>query len=380
MSKPETIEQVLDLYLQNLAVTHRPGTVEQYQLTFRGFVRFLSNHYPEVRRFSQLRRDPHIVKWLASLCRLRVCTRTHRIYDLRRCLRDLADERRNSPRDDLIVRRDFPIQDKYLPRPLSPEDDLLLSNQLRKTAKIQSTALLLMRATGMRVGECLNLDVDCVRDLGDQQWAIRVPLGKLHTERWVPLDGQGRSLVDQLLEFRARVPAPIREASSYLLLRKNGRRLSYEMMSTAIKKAAQLARCSVPRITSHQLRHTYATEILRGGASLPAVKALLGHAKVEMTLRYIQVSQVDLQREYKSARDNLANLYQLPRHRMPRDEFEHPYIRVLQCLTDAAHFLEMHRRRLDNPRQEVTIRRLLNRLTKVSNALKRLDRPEPTKG
>ena len=99
-----------------------------------------------------------------------------------------------------------------------------------------------------------------------------------------------------------------------------------------------------------------------------------------MTLRYIQVSQVDLQREYKSARANLASLYQLPRHSMSRDESAHPYIRVLQCLTDAAHFLEMHRRRLDNPRQEITIRRLINRLTKVSNAFKRLDRPDPTKG
>jgi site-specific recombinase XerD len=37
--------------------------------------------------------------------------------------------------------------------------------------------------------------------------------------------------------------------------------------------------------------------MLRGGASLPAVKTLLGHTRIEMTLRYVQVSQVDLERE-----------------------------------------------------------------------------------
>jgi site-specific recombinase XerD len=380
MSKPQTIEQVFESYLKCMAVSRRPGTIRQYRSTLRHFVRYLSGHYPEVRRLSQLRRDPHILGWLANLCGLRNCTRIHQMLDLRQCFRNLAAEGRYGLKEDLIVRRDFPRPDKYLPRPLSPQDDILVCEQLRKMHRLQSTALLLMRATGMRVGECLNLALDCVRDLGDNQWAIRVPLGKMHTERLVPLDGQARSLVDSLLAFRDRAPASARESSPFLLLNKWGRRPSWETMTRTLRKAAQSAGCSIPRITTHQLRHCFATEMLRGGASLPAVKALLGHAKIDMTLRYIEVSQVDLQREYKQALANLANLYQFPNLNAPRSESVHPYVRARQCLADAAHLLEMHRRNLDNPKQELTLRRLLNRLTKVASALKRLQRPQPTAG
>jgi integrase len=51
-----------------------------------------------------------------------------------------------------------------------------------------SNGILLMRATGMRIGEALRLTTDALRDFGRNQWAIKVPLGKLHNERWVPVD------------------------------------------------------------------------------------------------------------------------------------------------------------------------------------------------
>ena len=305
MSEPETIEQVFETYLRSLAVTRRPGTVGQYRITLRGFVAFLKSHYPEVRTLSQLQRDPHIVSWLFSLAQLRNCTRRHQIFDLRRCLRDLAEEGHDL-RYDLIARRDLPRQDKYLPRPLSPEDDLRICEQLRKRGTVESTALLLMRATGMRIGECLNLAVDCLHDFGNNQWAIRVPLGKLHTERLVPLDEQARRLVEALVALRKRAPGAIQASSPFLLLHKNGCRPCWRTMNNALRKATRRAHCSVSHFTPHQLRHTYATEILRGGASLPAVKELLGHTKIEMTLLYTQVSQVDLQRQYNEARAYLT--------------------------------------------------------------------------
>ncbi|HEV8483634.1 MAG TPA: tyrosine-type recombinase/integrase [Blastocatellia bacterium] len=376
MSEPEIIEQVFESYLRSLAVTRRPGTVGQYRITLRGFVEFLNKHYPEVRTLSQLQRNPHILGWLVSLSQLRSCTRRHQIFDLRRCLRDLADEGHDL-RYDLIVRRDLPRQDKYLPRPLSPEDDLRICDQLRKRGTVESTALLLMRATGMRIGECLNLAVDCLHDLGNNQWAIRVPLGKLHTERLVPLDEQARQLVETLLALRKRAPATIQASSPFLLLHKNGCRPCWRTMNNALRKATRRAHCSVSHVTPHQLRHTYATEILRGGASLPAVKELLGHTKIEMTLRYTLVSQVDLQRQYNEARAYLANRYQVPRLSTAREETAHPLVRTLHSLTDAAHILEMYRRCLRDRRQKVTIGRLLNRIAKVSRLVRRLEPAKP---
>jgi site-specific recombinase XerD len=367
----ETIKQVFEKYLQSLAVTRRPGTVGQYRITLRGFMAFLKAHYPEVRSLSQLRRDPHILEWLISLAQLRNCTRRHQIFDLRRCLRDLAEEGHDL-KYDLIVRRDLPRQDKYLPRPLSPEDDLRICAQLRKRGTVECIALLLMRATGMRIGECLNLAVDCLHEMGNNHWGIRVPLGKLHTERLVPLDEEGRNLVEALVELRKRAPTQVQASSRFLLLHKNGCRPCWRTMNNALRKATRKARCSVSHVTPHQLRHTYATEILRGGASLPAVKELLGHTKIDMTLRYTQVSQVDLQRQYKEARAYLANSYQVPALNRTRVQTVHPFVRALHSLANTAHLLEMYRRGLDDRRQELTIRRLLNRLSKISSILEAL--------
>lgn len=378
MSEPETIEQVFESYLRSLAVTRRPGTVAQYRGSLYGFLEFLGKHYPEVRTLSQLRRDPHILGWLVSLAQFRNCTRRHHIFDLRRCLRDLADEGHDL-RYDLIVRRDLPRQDKYLPRPLSPEDDLRIGDQLRKRGTLESTALLLMRATGMRVGECLNLAVDCLHDFGNNQWAIRVPLGKMHTERLVPLDEQARKLVEALLAFRKRAPAAVRSSSPFLLLRRDGQRPSWLRMRTALRRAARKAGCSLPNLTSHQLRHTYATEILRGGASLPAVKELLGHAKIEMTLRYTQVSQVDLRRQYDQACAYLKSRYQVPSPNAAHEETVHPLVRALHCLEEGAHLLEMHRRCLKDRGQKGTLLRLINRIEKVARLLKNLDPGKSTK-
>jgi site-specific recombinase XerD len=373
----ETIEQAFEKYLQSLAVTRRPGTVAQYRITFHGFIAFLKAHYPDVRTLSQIQRDPHILGWLLSLAQLRSCTRRHQIFDLRRCLRDLAEEGHDLGYN-LIVRRDLPQQDKYLPRPLSPEDDLRICAQLRKRGTVECIGLLLMRATGMRIGECLNLAVDCLCDMGNNQWGIHVPLGKLHTERLVPLDEEGRKLVATLAELRKQAPTKAQTSSRFLLLRKDGRRPSYGRMATALRKAVRKAHCSVSRITTHQLRHTFATEILRGGASLPAVKELLGHAKIDMTLRYTQVSQVDLQRQYKEARAYLAKSYQVPAINRTRGQTIHPFVRALHSLSDAAHTLEMHRRGLGDQRQKPTIRRLLNRLSKISRILKSIPRNPST--
>ena len=137
-------------------------------------------------------------------------------------------------------------------------------------------------------------------------------------------------------------------------------------------------------VVRHELRpirhHTFATEMLRGGASLLAVKTLLGHTKIEMTLRYVEVSQVDLQREYSLARAKLASLYQLPNRGIPHEKSTHPCFSALHCIVDAMHFLEMHRRGLSDSKQQLTTQRLINRLIKVSSKLKKLNPQGPAEG
>jgi integrase len=63
-----------------------------------------------------------------------------------------------------------------------------VQQELLRHDDLLSNALLLLRHTGIRISECADLSFDCLRFVGPGQWAIHVPLGKLKTERLVPVD------------------------------------------------------------------------------------------------------------------------------------------------------------------------------------------------
>src|SRR5256884_8213327 len=109
----------------------------------------------------------------------------------------------HSIQPDFIRREDFPVQPRYLPRPLSLQEDQLLQQELKRTDNLVANALLLMRATGIRIGECLDLSLDSLRQLWPDRGALPFPLGKLHTERLVPADPELRQIVERILALRA---------------------------------------------------------------------------------------------------------------------------------------------------------------------------------
>jgi integrase len=232
-----------------------------------------------------------------------------------------------------------------------------------------------MRATGIRIGECLNLTAGCLRCLGEDEWAIHVPLGKLHTERWVPVDSGVRYIVDRILSLRRQStqPSALVDPCNWLLPRTRHLKTSYCRIRRVLTTAAQKAGCSVG-VLPHQLRHSYATEMLRAGVSLPALKELLGHKSLRMTLRYVQVSQNDLQREFHAAHLKLeAQRLPLPQFLATTEPNQSAGITaVFQSMATSRHLLEMYRRQLSNGKLQRQLRRLANRLLKVSAELQRL--------
>jgi site-specific recombinase XerD len=175
-----------------------------------------------VRRPSQLRRDPHLLGWFRSLCEQQppLCnkTRANLLLCLRRLLDDLTVHGHSPP--DLIRRQDLPPQPRYLPRPLSLQDDQQLQQELRRTDDLSANALLLTRATGIRIGECIDLPLDCLRQVGADQWALHVPLGKLQTERLIPADDDVRRIEARILALRALAPPACLAHSEDLLCTK----------------------------------------------------------------------------------------------------------------------------------------------------------------
>ena len=143
---------------------------------------------------------------------------------------------------------------------MSPEDDRRLQDELRRTDSLYSTALLLTRLTGIRIGECIHLTVDCLCNVGPDQWALHVPLGKLHNERLVPLDSEALCLVHRILEIRALAsPGRLAKTKDFLVPRVGGRFALFQMLRLALADFARRAGCTDKKpISPHRLRH-YAT-------------------------------------------------------------------------------------------------------------------------
>ncbi|NTV42151.1 MAG: tyrosine-type recombinase/integrase [Syntrophobacteraceae bacterium] len=374
--QPCELHRILQEQLRILGATLKPSTVGYYRAQANGFLRYLHRDYPEIHSPGQLQRNPHILGWLRSLAEdpppLTNRSRRAALICMRRLFDDLADN--GYPvREALILSQDLPPHDLYLPIPLSPEVDHLLDRELRQTDDLLSNALLLIRATGMRIGECLRLNRDSLRHLGGNQWALHVPLGKLHNERWVPLDDEACKIFHRILSL-SRLP-PIEAPnppSPPLLLLPNGKKVSYHHMTNALKDAAKRARCTPARL--HQLRHTYATVMLRAGISLTALKEILGHRDIRMTMCYVQITQNDLQREYHLARRNMASVHAVPQLSTATDLQSHDtgIPAICHALDTVKHQLEMHRRQLATQQAKNKIQSLARRLARLRAAMARL--------
>ena len=82
----------------------------------------------------------------------------------------------------LIRREDSPRPPQRLPRALTAQQDQAIQQELLCRNDLAANAFLLLRHTGTRIGECVDLSWDCLRNIASDGWAIHVPLGKLKTE------------------------------------------------------------------------------------------------------------------------------------------------------------------------------------------------------
>jgi site-specific recombinase XerD len=376
-SRP-SLDQIFEAHIQTLCLSLRPNTVAEYRYIGRCFFAYLRTAFPQVHRLSQLRRDPHLLGWFRCMSEqqppLSNTTRFHYLMRLRRVLGSLTA---NSDliQPDLIHREDFPAQPRFLPRPLSLQEDQLLQQELRRSDTLATNALLLIRSTGIRIGECLDLSLDCLRQLGPDRWALHVPLGKLHTERLVPADSELRQIVERILALRTSAPPSYLAKSQLLLLPRRRRQTLDRTLRAVLAQTAKRAGC-FSHVTPHRLRHSFATEMLRLGVSLPALMQLLGHKDVRMTLRYVQVTQEDLQLAFHQARQNAVHPHRVPALAVPKDLPSAGLSTVCQALEATRHLLEMYRRQLGNEKSGRTLQRLNKRLLAVALQLRRVHTEE----
>jgi integrase len=289
-----------------------------------------------------------------------------RLFALRTIFHELARTSHLAEFAHLLLREDIPRSPHTLPRPLIAEQDQLLQQEFLRRNDLGGNVFLLLRHTGMRIGECVDLSYDCLRSTAPDCWAIHVPLGKLKTERMVPVDGFGRELVQRLRFFRALDPLPPDER----LLARPGSKVALLVQLRDYLHLVCHTLGLPTNIVPHQFRHTYATEMLRSGISFPVLMKLLGHVDPAMTMRYVDVALTDLEREFQLARSKPRHL--APQPRTPSATSRKGLDGLIDALLAAQHVMEMVRRSLPNGNPRNRLLRLSIRLIKILTEIRNL--------
>lgn len=310
------IRAAMIAYLNRKLATCRPKTVTGTATRLMHFGVFLAQVDPELASIRDLDRRRHIEPYLTSLTTARsikdgepitVADRARRVLAVSCFLSDITewgwDE---APARKLLFREDIPKTPQTLPRYLPIDVDRRLTAVLTEQPgnELAAAALRLQRSCGLRIGELLDLELDCVHELPEHGHWLKVPLGKLDSERMVPVDSDIVALVDRIIELRTpgrAIMHPRYRRPAQFLFTVQGRRLGQGAVRAELQRASGTA--GLDHITPHQLRHTYATAMVNAGVSLQALMALLGHVSAEMSLRYGRLFDATVRQEYERALD-----------------------------------------------------------------------------
>jgi integrase len=321
------MRRTLLAYLDVRATVLRPKTIEKLTSALAIFGEYLTEHHPEVRSIRRLERR-HVEGFLAWTS-VRTCrcshdasrrvgahVHAHAAIALRGFLDDItAWGWADAPRRRLLFATDIPRQPESLPRALPPDvDAALMAAAGELDDRFARVGITVLRHTGLRIGELLDLEVVHLVDYGPSGTWLRVPIGKLNNERSVPLDDVALAALDEWLAHRpaerAR-PHPRDGHAANFIFVERGRRLGVARIRRGLSQAVAAAALSGPddqplHVSAHQLRHTWATELANGGMSMQALMALLGHRSPEMTIRYARLASPTLKAAYDEAAGKIA--------------------------------------------------------------------------
>ena len=335
---PPRLAATLSGYIAQTRLSLRASTMVRVEGVLREFAGWLAANAPQVVCVADLRRT-HIEAYKLHLSirpsarggRLSKTSLAEHLGTLRTCFERITEWGGDDvPARVLVFSGDLPIRDEPLPRFL---DDAAFTKLLQATRAADDPFVRLcvefLARTGLRKGEFLDLTVDSVVQIGAAYW-LHVPLGKLRTDRYIPLHPQLKDLLDAWLATR---PTSLR--SRYLFV-EHGQRIGQGRVDRAVAKVAKAA--GIGRVSPHRLRHTLATQAINRGMSLEALAALLGHRSMRMTLVYARIADRTVADEYFSVSAKVEALYDQPRA-LPADA-EGAEMRKLR--------VEMHRRMLGN--------------------------------
>ena len=278
------LESLLDSWLIALRGERKsPSTLKAYRAGVEQYLAFCDEQQlpKALSKFG-------VRAFMASLADTEPATARLRLQALKLFARWLAEEEGFDP-DPIVAVRAPKLDEKAVPDLSAAEVKAMLKASTGKTFRDKrDTALLLLLAeTGLRGGECLNLDI---QDVDLKTCSLLVRRGKGGKGRSVRFSVSTAAALDRYLRARSAAGNPPTGAVWVSSVRPQ--RLSYRGMSDALKQRAEEA--GVRNFHPHRLRHTAAVRWLASGGSETGLMAQSGWASRKMIDRYVRTAAEEL--------------------------------------------------------------------------------------
>ena len=189
-------------------------------------------------------------------------------------------------KDDPSELLEAPTVGEHLPEVLSTEeiDRMEAAIDLSKWEGQRNKAIIeLLFSCGLRVSELVNLKFN---DIFERDKFLRI-IGKGDKERLVPISESALHEIKLWLYDRNLMKIKPGE-QDYVFLNRRGAHLTRTMILIMIKRTAEEAGIT-KTVSPHTLRHSFATELLKGGADLRAIQEMLGHENIKTTQIYTHI-------------------------------------------------------------------------------------------
>jgi integrase/recombinase XerD len=264
-----------------------PRTIRSYKADLLSFARFYRGSTGE--RFSAAAVTPtDLREYRGHLMNVRRCspsTINRHLAALRKFFQfsKARGSVKELPTEDVRGVREVPRAPKWLTK---READRLLRTVERSGNKRDLAIVMLLRHTGIRVGELAALKLADV-ETSERKGQVLIRSGKGGKQRVVPLNVDVRRALDAYKQVRPQVP------DEHLFISQRGEQLKEQAIENVVRKYARWA--GLQEVTPHTLRHTFGKGLVDVGVDLGTVATLMGHERLDTTAIYTQPGARDLE-------------------------------------------------------------------------------------
>jgi len=306
-----TMAATMGRYLEQVATFLAPRSVDVADISLRQFAGWLleSTYARNVAAISRTDLEDY-KRWLAAQPgntgkALAANTRRQRLHTLRMFFDRLIEwDWADAPARNPVMGGDIPASPDPLPKFLDDTAAAKFMAAARAADDPRDRVVCeLLARTGLRASELCDLAADAVVLIGDNHW-LRVPLGKLRNDRYVPLHPD---LTSTFTRWTADNIDDIRR--HHRLIADHRGPIDRHTVGRIVGRVGRHAGIDVH---PHQLRHTLATQAINRGMRLEAIAALLGHRSMHMTLTYARIADRVVADQYAAISHHIDALYNQP--------------------------------------------------------------------